>query len=71
MSQDDTLRLLKEMGGEATSIEIREKAKKKYPKRALYMYISLRLKRLYERGIIDKIVVDKRVSWRIKKNKFP
>jgi hypothetical protein len=46
MSQEDVLKILKELGGKATTAQIRERAKNKYPDRTLFLYITNRLKRL-------------------------
>lgn len=67
MSQDDTLKILKELGGQATSLEISNRAKKKYPDRTLYIYISDRLKRLCKYGIVKKELIAGKIIWKIKK----
>jgi len=54
MSQEDVLLILKDSGGEATTKQIREDAKKKYPNRTLYMYVSDRLYKLKKWNIIIK-----------------
>jgi len=54
MSQEDVFHILKDLGGEATTSQIREAAKKKYPSRTLYMYVSNRLNKLKKWGIIVK-----------------
>lgn len=53
MSQEDVLAILKELGGSATTAEIRALAKRKYPTRSLYTYIIDRLKRLRKWGDVD------------------
>lgn len=65
MSQDDVIDILKEFGGEATTKQIRERAKEKFPTRSLYTYVLNRLK---------KLVINRRVerfgdNWKIIKKK--
>lgn len=65
MSQEDIFNIIKELGGEATIEQIRKKAKSKYPKRTLYLYVLNRLKKL-EKG---KQILHKNQKWKIiKKN---
>lgn len=64
MSQEDVYAILKELGGEATSKEIRERAKKKYPQRTLYMYVPNRLRKLQ----INKKVEQIGEKWKIRKH---
>lgn len=40
MGQDHAKELLVELGGRATSAQIRDLAKKKYPKSSLYSYVT-------------------------------
>ena len=54
MSQEDILSLLKELKGEATTKEIRDRARKKYPERTLYLYVLNRLKKLESNKFIKK-----------------
>lgn len=63
MSQDDVFNLLKDLKGEATTREIRELAKKRYPARTLYLYIGNRLQKLEKNGKILK----NGEKWKIKK----
>ena len=63
MSQEDVKNILKELKGEATAKEIRDYAKKKYPERTLYLYVSNRLKKLERNGEIEF----KDGKWKIKK----
>ena len=65
MSQEDVFNILKELGGEATTEQIRKKARVKYPKRTLYLYVLNRLRKLEK----DKQILFIRENWRIiKKN---
>lgn len=66
MSQSDVLELLYEFGGVATSKEIKELAKKKYPNRTLYTYVSNRLLKLKKWGTLDREKKDGETIWRIK-----
>jgi len=61
MSQEDVLKILKSLGGEATLKEISAEAKRKYPKRTLYHYVGLRLRRLRKWGTVD----NSNGKWRI------
>lgn len=65
MSQEDVLKILKDLKGEATTKEIQEVAKKKYPERTLYLYVSNRLKKLERNNQIKK----EGERWKIKKGK--
>ncbi len=53
MSQEDVLQILKDCGGVATTKQIREKAKSKYPDRTLHSYVYDRLKRLKKWGQVE------------------
>lgn len=55
MSQEDVLKILKELKGEATAKQIREYAKKKYPTRTLFMYVGNRLNKLQVNNQVKKI----------------
>ena len=63
MSQEDTLKILKELKGEATTKEVKELEKKKYRERTLYLYIGDRLKKLERNNKITK----EGEKWKIKK----
>ena len=61
MSQEDVLSILKELKGEATTKEIKELAKEKYPERTLYLYVLNRLKKLERNDKVKQI----KGTWRI------
>ena len=69
MSQMKIYNIIKELGGKASSIEIREVALKKYPKKTLHKYILNRLYLLRRNGIIKQIqdgtwvIVEKNPKW--------
>ncbi len=68
MSQEDTFKILKELGGKATSLEISRRAKEKYPHRTLHHYVSTRLKDLAKWGfVIKEVGSDGKKIWKIKK----
>ena len=46
MSQTDIYDILKELGGKASTAEIRQRAKEKYPNRTLHQYVYDRLHKL-------------------------
>jgi uncharacterized membrane protein len=52
MSQEDVYNLLKDLGGKATTNEIKEAAKKKYPDCSLYTYVWTRLSKLEQYGCV-------------------
>lgn len=62
MSQRKVYEILKELGGEATTGEVRERAKEKYPKNTLHMYASDRLHKLSKWGIVKKLG---KAKWKI------
>jgi hypothetical protein len=53
LSQKLVFLLLSELGGKATSGEIRKLAKRKFPERSLHQYVSLTLWKLKKWGYID------------------
>jgi DNA-binding HxlR family transcriptional regulator len=65
------LKILKELGGEATSGEIRRRAKEKFPDRSLYQYVSDRLRKLEKNGYVIRIYdSEKRETiWKVKEKK--
>ena len=65
MSQEDVIGIIKELGGEATTKEIKDKAKKKYPERTLHTYVLDRLRKLE----INHRVVKEKEKWKIKKRR--
>lgn len=52
MSQEIVYELLEELGGKATTKQIRELAKKKYPKCSLHAYVHVRLNSLRKWGFV-------------------
>jgi len=55
MSQSDVYEILKGLGGKASSNDIRDRAREKYPDRTLYQYVGDRLKKLERKKVIRKI----------------
>jgi len=66
MSQSDVLELIYELGGSATTTEIRELAKRKYPGRTLHLYISDRLQKLEKWETIKREIKDGKLFWKAK-----
>ena len=66
MSQSDVLELLYELGGSATTKEIRDLAKRKYPERTLYIYVGNRLKKLEKWETIKREIKDGKLFWKAK-----
>ncbi len=54
MSQDLVRQLLAELGGRATSSQIRELAKKRFPDATLHTYVSKRLSQMEKWGKVRK-----------------
>lgn len=65
MSQKEVLKILKDIGGEATSSEIREQARQEFPNRQLFNYASMRLNSLKKRGLVSKNKDNDDVVWSI------
>ena len=53
MSQKDVFDIIKELGGSATSPEIRSRAKIKYPTSTLFQYVADRLRKLKNWGYVE------------------
>jgi Fe2+ or Zn2+ uptake regulation protein len=64
MSQEAVYKILEDLGGLATTKEIRNMAKKKYPNLTLYLYVTNRLKKLEKKGVIKKIIDHKKELWK-------
>ncbi len=64
MSQDDVLDILKEFGGEATTTQIRIRAKEKFPTHTLHSYVNNRLRKLVRNKKVEQIGE----NWKIKKS---
>jgi len=54
MSQQDVFKILKDLGGEATTKQIREMAKKRYPNSTLYSFVTNRLRKLEKWGYVKE-----------------
>jgi Fe2+ or Zn2+ uptake regulation protein len=65
MSQEAIYLILKELGGKATTKQISEKAKEKYPNFALWSYVGNRLKKLEKNGYVKRDVAGKEIVWSI------
>ena len=59
MSQEEVYKIIKEFGGEATTKEIRQRAKEKFPRFSLHQYVSIRLRQLERKGYIKRIYDEK------------
>ena len=58
MSQEDVLEIIKELGGRATTSQIVQRAKAKFPTRTLHMYVVNRLKKLEKWGVLSSEAVE-------------
>lgn len=54
VSQDETILILQELGGKATSGEVSKRAKEKFPKQTLWQYTSQRLSKLFKSNLVRK-----------------
>jgi hypothetical protein len=52
MSQKTVYELLEELGGRATTLQIRNLAKERYPEFTLHSYVANRLRKLQQKGYI-------------------
>jgi Fe2+ or Zn2+ uptake regulation protein len=55
MSQNKVYQILKDLGGEASSSEIIEEARQRYPESTLHRYVTVRLRALERKDIVDEI----------------
>ena len=55
MSQEEVYKILEELGGEATTKEIRKRAKEKFPDFSLHQYVGNRLRKLEKNGYVTSI----------------
>ncbi|MEM2507679.1 MAG: hypothetical protein QXF61_11620 [Nitrososphaeria archaeon] len=65
MSQKEVYEILKELGGEATTKQISQKAKEKFPNLSLYLYVSNRLRKLEKNGYVKRVIKDGKIVWKI------
>lgn len=65
MSQHEVYKILEELGGIATTNQIKKKAREKYPQYTLYQYVTNRLNKLEGKGIIRKYIIDNEYTWEI------
>lgn len=52
MSCDETIEILRTLGGSASTRAIRDAAKKKFPRASLHKYIHVRLRQLRRAGLV-------------------
>jgi len=65
LSQKEVYDILKELGGEATTKQIKMKAREKFPGLSLYTYVTNRLHKLEKNGCVKKIIKDGEIAWKI------
>lgn len=63
MSQEDIRQLLLDTGGEATSEELSELAKREFPGRSLHQYITRRLQSMEKKRLVES--TDNGTTWRL------
>jgi len=56
MSQEEIYKILKELGGEASTSEISRRAKEKFPNLTLYQYVGDRLRKLEKKGYVARVI---------------
>ena len=56
MSQDETYKILQELGGFASITQIRDRALEKYPNYLLFTYVTNRLKKLEKKGYVRRVI---------------
>ena len=65
MSQYKVYKIILELGGKASTGEIRELARKKFPDATLFMYVNNRLNKLEKKGIVKRIITNSTSYWEI------
>jgi len=70
MSQEDVFLILKELGGEAPTDQIKKIAKEKYPRRSLHGYVLNRLRKLEKWGYVKKVETEHGAVWKIMKKSY-
>lgn len=66
MSQYEVYKIIKELGGSATTKQISQIAKEKFPQYTLSKYVGNRLKKLEVKGYIKKTInEDNEIVWEI------
>lgn len=71
MSQDEVMNIIRELGGKATSAEIRKRAKEKFPDATLYQYIADRLHKLEGKKVIARRKKNNEDLWVIIRDDLP
>jgi hypothetical protein len=68
MSQYEARIILLELGGVATTTEMKEKAREKFPHSTLHMYIGQRLRKMEEWGeVSSELIIRKGSKGKVKK----
>jgi Fe2+ or Zn2+ uptake regulation protein len=65
MSQESVYKILKELGGKATTSDIRIRAKENFPTATLYQYVNNRLRKLEKNGYVKRTVEKNQTTWSI------
>jgi len=65
LSQKEVYEILKELGGEATTKQIAQRAKEKFPGLSMHSYVSNRLHKLAKNGYVKKIIKNGELRWKI------
>lgn len=65
MSQQEILKILDDLGGEATANEIRSEAKKRFPDRTLSTYVTKRLQAMKRQGVVEEVEINDKSGWKV------
>lgn len=65
MSQTHTLQLLKDLGGRASSTDVIQEAKRKFPDRSLHSHITMRLEALERQKLVSKQDTENGLMWEV------
>lgn len=65
MSQKEVYDILKSLGGEATTKQISDAAKQKFPDLTLHTYVHNRLRKLEKNDYVERRTEENHVVWRI------
>jgi Fe2+ or Zn2+ uptake regulation protein len=65
LSQEEVYKILKELGGKATTRQISIRAKEKFPTASLYQYVGNRLQKLEKNGHVKRTLEKREITWSI------
>lgn len=65
MSQKEVYNIIRELGGKASTSEIKKRAREKFPNLSLHLYVNNRLTQLEKYGFIRKHAAGRVTTWTI------